>query len=680
MMLPDKPPGEDGFQRTVKAAETAGLPQEEGTATETEMLAADLLRLVGQAESQFSSSTVNNNRRGWDRAYKAFHNEFFTGSKYLSDEYKHRSKLFRPKTRSAVRKDNASIAASLFSTINAISCTAGNEGDEMQRASAAVIQELVNYRTDRTSGRNSIPWFKVAMGARQDALMTGVCLSKQYWKLDTRVVGTEQVSTTDPWTGETTVTEREVVKVLYDRPDSKVIPPENYIIDPAADWTDPAQTSAYLIIKWPMRIDEIRQMEKHRTDPWKHLEDSVLLSSNNMSQTQSAAIRTARERGNDRFDKSQTGSGSQNDWDVIWVYETYIRVDGEDLTFFSIRDKAMLTDPRPVDEVYPWNQGDRPLALGYGSLESHRIFPMSPAESWQPLQQEMNDLASLRLDTVKQNVSPITKVKAGRGVDLKAIQRRGANTMLLLQDPENDVIWDRPPELPQSAYAEMERLNVDFDDLAGQFNSGSVQTNRSLNETVGGLKLIAGSANAVQEFDQRVWIETWAEPAIAQIVRLEQYYEDDKTVLALCGDRAKIRQKYGMNDVTDEMLDQQITVRIDVGLGVGDPAQRMAKLTNALAVIEKVVPLIPEFKTGEWKMNGEEMFREIFGSAGYRDGGMRFITKSPPKQGPDPGEQLQIESAKAEIAEKLASADEKHAKAAKWVFNKDAKAFEAEVA
>jgi hypothetical protein len=61
-----------------------------------------------------------------------------------------------------------------------------------------------------------------------------------------------------------------------------------------------------------------------------------------------------------------------------------------------------------------------------------------------------------------------------------------------------------------------QQLDIEFDDLSGQQNYGTVQDNNALGKTLGGLKLAAGAANAVQEFDIRVWIETWCEPVLTR--------------------------------------------------------------------------------------------------------------------------------------------------------------------
>ncbi|WP_028136164.1 portal protein [Bradyrhizobium japonicum] len=471
----ETPPGEDGFEKPdnlFARAEKAALSPAGGApaAQEEQNKDIDWLNLVSQAETQGGQFMLNQIKDAWDRSYKAFHNQHFSGSKYLSASYKGRSKLFRPKTRGAVRKANAAAAAALFSTVNTINCSAGNENDPVQKANADLMQQLINYRTDRTSGKAAIPWFRIAIGAHQDTLIMSACLSK-----------------------------------------------------------------------------------------------------------------------------------------------------------------------------------------------SHRIFPMSHVEAWQPLQQEINDLANLRLDQVKQNVSPITFVKRGRQVDLSALQRRGPNSVILRTDAD-DIEFAQTPEVPSSAYAEMERLNVDFDDQAGQFNSGTVQTNRSLNETVGGMNLISASANSVQEFDLRTWVETWVEPVMGQLVRLEQYYESDKTILGLCADKAQLFQKHGITEITDELLMEQVTLRIDAGMGASNPQTKLGNFATALKVIAPVWQNHPDVVAGRKVPNLEELTNEAFSLSGYRDGGKRFIKDGAPQQ-PNPAVAAQADKLKSEAEKNRSTAVVNQAKA-----------------
>jgi hypothetical protein len=606
----------------------------------------DFLQLVREAEEQALLYVNQVNRKAWTQSLRAFHNEHFIGSKYTKPDYRNRSRFFVSKTRSAVWKDMAAAAASIFSNVNAIDVLPGDESDPKQTAAAAVMEELVNYRTDRSSGKAAIPWFMSVMGARQDCLLTGVCLSKQSWRFEVRPAGESDFSKDEQ--GEDVEHPKYVIDI--DRPDCQVIPPENYIIDPGADWKNPVQSAQYVIIKWPMHIDDVKKNINAPFGAWKPVLEDVLLNSVENGKFDMAAIRRGREQGLDRLDETQTGTKFR----ICWIYEVYMRQGGEDWTFLSVGDQAFLTDPKPVREVYPEQNGERPLTLGFGSLEAHRIYPMAPVESWQMLQYEINDIRNLTLDVIKQNAFPVTKVVRGRQIDLDQIKRRSSGSSIIVQN-KDDVTWERPPDVPQSIPIITRELELEFDDLAGQFNSGTTENNNALSRTLGGLKLVAGAANAVQEYNIRVWIETWLAPTIAQIVKLEQWYESDPIILGLCGQRAKLMMKHGINKIDDDLMAQEVTTRVSVGLGAGDPQQRLQKFSAAAQIALPILQQAPQFQSGELTINPEAVMQEIFGAAGYRDGGARFITKGQPKP-PNPMQQLEPARIQSEIEKNKASA------------------------
>jgi len=601
------------------------------------------LQYVREAEATSARYIAQVNRKAWSQSLRAYNNQHFTGSKYTRVDWRSRSKFFRPKTRTSVKKDMAAVAASLFGNIDAINCLPGNEADPRQRAAAALMEEVVNYRTDRSSGKAAMPWFQVAMGARQNALIMGVCVSKQYWKFELRKSHVETVQQRDDRTGEMRTVKRDVWVKDIDRPDCQLIPTENITLDPAAEWTDPIQSASYVIIKWPMNMEEVRKRQNTPINPWKDVSPSVLLANTDSGTTDTSAIRRSRELGIDRMDESQTGTQFQ----VVWVYEVFMRVDGEDWTFFCAGDRAFLTDPKPTREVYPEQFGERPLTMGVGNLDAHRVFPMSPVESWQQHQGELNDIVNLRLDAVKQNVMPVTKVVKGKGVDLDQVKRRSYGSTIMVQD-EKDVTFDRPQDIPQSVGMLTRELELEMDDLAGQFNGQTAESNNALSRTLGGLKLVSGSANAVQEFDIRVWIETWCAPTLAQIVRLEQYYEHDDVILGLCGDRAQLFTKYGVSKIDDELIEEEIAVRVSVGLGAGDPQQRLMKFGQVLQIVAPIIAQSPEFLRGEKEIDVEAICEYVFGAGGFRDGGARFFKQGQPKQ-QDPLMDLKADEIRSKI-------------------------------
>jgi len=119
-----------------------------------------------QSESYFDSSI----RRKQENAQAHFNNKHVPGSKYHSDSYAYRSKGFRPKTRSIIRKNEAAAAKAFFSTQDVVHIQAENEGDESQRISAEVTHTLVNHRLTK-----DLNWFTTLIGAYQDTLVSGVC-------------------------------------------------------------------------------------------------------------------------------------------------------------------------------------------------------------------------------------------------------------------------------------------------------------------------------------------------------------------------------------------------------------------------------------------------------------------------------------------------------------------------
>lgn len=644
---PGMPPGEDGIKAAGQLENAAQFAANHPPGADDYSAAThgiDFLEVVREAEQQGQLYTAQNNRKAWAQSYHALHNEHYDESKYNRRGH-NRSRLFVPKTRTAVRKDLAAVAASLFNSIDAITCLPGNDGDPRQRGAAALMEEVINYRTDRTSGKASFPWFLIALGARMDAGVTGICITKQEWKTDFRKVG-EEGYLADLEDGSQEARIKEHWEITNDRPDMIHFPPENVRIHPGASWLNPAQSSAYLILKYPMTLEEIREKQNRPINPWKPLTDNQLRSAANLAHQDMQAIRRAREFGLDRYDETETGL----EYQMVWVCETFVRKNGEDWTFYSIGDQYYLTDPQPTRIVYPEQSGERPVAFGYGSLESHRIFPMSSVESWQPLQMETNDLRNLQLDSIKQNVMPVTKVVRGKRIDLDQVKRRTSGSAIMVDDP-TDVTFEAAPQTAQASAQMSDELNLELDDLAGQQNYGSVETNNALGKTLGGLKLAAGAANAVQEFDIRVWIETWANVALAQVVRCEQYYESDQTVLELCGQRAQLWEKHGIDKIDDDLIENNITIRVSIGLGAGDPQQRLAKFQSAASIFEPLAQQSPDFQNGKFTINIEAVAEEVFGAVGYSDGGKRFITVNPNPQ-PNPMAGLEQQRVQAEIAQR----------------------------
>jgi len=624
--FPEKKEADESIEAEKIEGAEPGFPLAEG----------QLMQLVRSAFSQGKSYQEQVLQPRWLAAYNSFNNKHSSDSKYTSSRFRGRSRLFRPKTRATARKKQAEAAAALFSTQDAVIVKAADESNEQQLAGAELLSNLLRFRLDRSNENHGIPWFMTSMGAHLTALQTGVCISKQYWEYRKEPDGFDEVpimADVPPQLQQivgapqiqTGIELKERFKTVRDRPRIELMPPEDVIRDPSAAWENQAQDSAYLILRFPMTVEAARTFLNQSNDrsavKFYQIDDKDLAAaSGGASDPNNAAnIRRAREQnGTDRL----TDYAVDSAYKQVWLHENFFRIQGHDYVFWTLGIDRMISDAVPVEEAYPEQGGARPIVIGCGALEPFKIDPMAPVEAWQELQREINDLVNLRLDTLKQTIAPLAKVKRGRSVDIRAIQNRSPDTVVYMQDM-NDVEFDRPGAVAGESYIEMEKLNADFDDQAGNFSTGSVQTNCQLGETVGGMQMMQSNANALGEFDLRVWIETWVEPVLRQLVKLEQFYESDANVLAISAKRAKLFQKYGVDEITDQMLNSQVAVSVDVGLGSSDPMQSLAKFQQATSIAMGVLG-----QPAQMRMKQDAVIDEVFGKAGYKDASSRFFNPS----------------------------------------------------
>ncbi len=549
------------------------------------------LQLAREAYTE-STTYIDTNYRGkWEDALSHFHSEHTGDSKYNSPRYKYRSKIFRPKTRASIRNTEAAAVSAFFANQDVISCEPQDQNDPNQAAAAKLMEQVLNYRLT-----TSIPWFQVCIGGIQDAQVVGVVASYQYWEYETETERTK-VYATDVMTGEEIEADQEDERIVRDRPVVELIPVENIRIHPSADWINPIQDSPYVQRMVPLYAGEVLERmeetnEKTGEPKWKkYTIDEIRGSQKYLFDT----TRLAREGGEDKYSAEYNNADMTStvlkDYDVIWCLENFVRKDGKEWVYWTLGTEYMLTKAQPLKDVY-WH-GERPLVMGCCIIETGKVYPEGIASLGRELQKELNENANQRLDNVKLVMNKRYVARRGSGIDFDSLLRNVPGSVTLADDPIGDVREMEFTDVTSSSYQEQDRLNLDFDELVGSFSHSSIQSNRKLNETVGGMAMLQGSSNAVTEFTLRTVSETWIEPVMRQLVLLEQMYETDEVILALAADRAKLWQKFGIEQVTDDMLQQHLTVRVNVGMGATDPSQKLAAFMmgiNTFAQVLKVVP------------------------------------------------------------------------------------------
>lgn len=567
-------------------------------------------------------------RKQWEKNIAHFNNRFSPGSKYESAAYRKRSRTFRPKTRSAVRQNEAAVAAAMFSTDDLVSVAPLNDERVESKLSARLNHALLEYRLN-----HSIKWFLTCMGAFQDTQNYGVCISHQYWQYEERDV--EHIIY-DEATGQAVLdedgapaTERET-RLVVDRPCIDLVAPENLRIDPAADWRDPINTSPYVIRLVPMYASDVlarMNADLPGQQKWREYSLGEILASR---AEQYDSTRNARE--NNRGDSTDAEDGY---FATVWCHEVFVRLDGQEYVYWMLGTSRLLSDPAPLDEVY--FHGRRPIVMGYSNIEAHKTYPAAHVQMIEGLQEATNDVQNQRFDNVQLVLNKRYLLRRGQAIDTQALMRNVPGGAVVTQDPERDIKVLETNDVTASSYQEQDRIDVQLDEMMGAFSQSSVSNNRSLNETVGGMQMLNSSATAVTEYSIRTFVETWVEPVLRQILLLEQYYESDETILALAADQAQI-EKFGLNEVTDRLLMKELSLTVNVGIGATNPQQKVERLVFGLNSVAGIPGVIE-------RANGDEIITEVFGALGYKNG-KRFFTPpedEPPQEPPPDPEMVKLQ-------------------------------------
>jgi hypothetical protein len=358
-------------------------------------------------------------------------------------------------------------------------------------------------------------------------------------------------------------------------------------------------------------------MERIDNKEWHKLSIPELLS----TQTQDDdTLRLTREE--PREDPLEDQFETVDEFKIVWVHKNIIKKEGQDWCFFTAGTQYLLTDPKPLQEMYPWlKDNERPYVMGKLNIEAHRVYPSATVELTEELQAASNDIWNQRFDNIRLAMNKRYHIRRDRNIDLDALFRSVPGGAVEMDDPDQDVRIIETRDVTGSAYQEQDRINMDFDELQGNFSASTVGGARNLNETVGGMELIAGNTNSVSEFVLRTFAETWVEPVLKQLLKLEQYYETDEHVIAFAGiggeSEEEIPVGFGQDEVMDELLKQNVLLKVNVGMNATDPVGRVQNLLYGIGSLS-------QFPQMEGMFNVEEVAKEVFAQLGYKDGS-RFL-------------------------------------------------------
>jgi hypothetical protein len=552
----------------------------------------DWLQLATDAHSDSTSFIEENFTSQWEDNLRMFQNKHIKKSKYNNKLYDKRSKIFRPKTRSAAMKFEAAVSTAYFSTNDLIDVSVEDINNDTQYIAAGLAKSDLQYHLSK-----NIPWFQLAIAAAQEAWKLGNCVSYQGWVYEEDKDG--------------------VIK--KDHPSVRLIPINNFRVAPTASSFDPIGTSPYLIEMIPMYIDEImdrmgEEDGKTGEPKWKIYSKEELLGYLNRKHDPVDSQRQG-EVGN----APQDDAATITEFDIIWVHRNIIRKENQDYLYYTLGTEAMLSDPKPLEQV---DKIGRAYVMGSLLLEAFRLIKMGMPELGQGLQEETNALANDRIDNIHYILHKRWIGKRGRNTDYSSLLRNIPGGVTLTENPAEDLIPVQVNDVTSSAYIEQDRLNVDYDELIGNFSAGSVQTNRSLNETVGGLNLISSGAGQITEYHIRNFNETWVEPVLRQLLKLIGFYETDERILSFVhpDEREGLFETFGIQEGLNVIFRQDINLTVNVGVSSTNPQFKAEKFMFAMNSVGQLMAS-PAMSIMELK----EVVKEVFGILGYKNG-MRFFS------------------------------------------------------
>ncbi len=543
------------------------------------------------------------------------------GSKYHADAYKFRSKLFRPKIRSAGRKTEAASVQAFFSTIDAIDVQPEDDQNPQAHIAAALAGERLKYYLN-----NKMFWFQTCIGGVQDAYKTGVVCSFNHWlkktsryKVKVPVFDENGQQLVDK-KGDPQFEEEERAEILENRPDVDLFPFDHLRFHPAAKWVDPMNTSPFVIRMMPMYVCDIKARMKDTVpekDRWAQLTDEEIKKAKLVHNTNAA--QQAREQGRQDPLDIQTPGVADYDMSIVLHHFMINPEDGRRYEFYTLGTGYKLSEPKLLKKKYP--HGKVPITYGCFFLESHKSVPAAGPELAESLSKEANNISNSRLDNIQLVLNKRYVVARGRQVDIRSLVVNAPASVTLAQNPKEDVVPMEFNDITASAYQEQSRIDNDMDELVGNFSQSSIQSNRSMNETVGGMQLLHGSAGQLTDYGLKVFSETWMEPTLRQVISLIQYYDADQKGIEIAAGKAEIGeqlQQVGAEKATPEMMQGDIKLTVNIGVGASNPVFKAQQFIAAVRQFAEILALqLPGLQAAE-------IAKELFGYIGYKDGSRFF--------------------------------------------------------
>lgn len=584
---------------------------------------------------EISQNYIDNFKDKIIRRYKMYNSEHDSDQKYTDEDYK-RNKHYVPKSHEFVKNSVSQVVQAYFLNPDFIYLTPEVSEDVVSIMSAEYFTYVLNKRL---KSKNNW-WLTFIEMTAQSGFIHNLCIAKVDWNVD------EKYSIATP------------------------ITIENFRVDPYADPLDPVGTSAFLIHKIEMYVDDLKAKQKE--DGW--LEYSVQDLQNNFVSSITAEDQVNASRFKDGYNPQDGMATVDDELKKVYVHENIVRENNKYYVFYTLGTSKMLTKVYKLKEIYP--QGI-PYVMAAIYPEEMKIYATAPLDHAYPAQTLINDYTNIVMDAVEQTVWPVTIVKANSGFDIKRFQKVGPNAVVEARNPQQDVYQLTKQLAPQSLKNEIPFLMNNFDSTVGGLPNSTVSTEGG-DTTATGQNMRYRSQSQVINMYLMNYNEKFIEPVLELMLKCEKIFGlgDTKSVDKVFKN-TKMLERYSQKlldqgidpetfEIDKEFADADMYLSVNVGMGAVSPQMRVEQF---LASINAIVKLVPNVQS---QLDTKEIIKELMSLNGYKDYNRFFNSQNDPRiaEMEQVIQQLQSQLAQkktpeevaAEVALKQASAQEKYKK------------------
>lgn len=555
------------------------------------------LQLVRDFESSNRKYLEANVYDRWRRNEHMYRLEHENTTLTNDPRYKHRSKLYIPKTRNAIRRILASIIGTYFSNPDVINLNSRRTGDQRLIDASQLLMAAVNYRLTHT-----VKFFTIAMFAILDVLKYGRGVVTMGWDFEEEEYTRTELVEVEDENGEIQLEEQEMTyrRILKDEPNMRHVKIWNIYLSPSANPIDPINTSPVLIEKMPIFLHEVK--DKIKSKEWK----------------KPKGISDDEDWGEfvwkpSQFEMEEYGEPDiardedSPSWMMIEVWKCFVKFGGKDWYFISLKGNHALTDLEEVEEKFPCR--GRPYIMGGSEPDTGKVWWQGIAELTESLQREINAIRNQRRDNVTLALNKKILIRNTAGIDVNSLLYSRPGAPITGDDISDLSIRELVyQDVTSSSFKESQETERWYEETSGitPYNMGVQRP--GMNQTATGVSILSEEANTIISMIIRILNETFMIPTLQMVVQFEQLFETEEVL-------RQVAQDKGIDfDMvwTREAIENQYDIEVNAGVG---STSREARFRSLGMIIDRAMAINAQYAAPV--MNVIELVRDALPLAGH---------------------------------------------------------------